>query len=128
MKKTLYLTGLLTLSTALFASAQSSLFTTTNDFAQFDNSTSVVSSVYYSVASTVNGIGNTSNPGGTGGVGSLQLDSIVGYNFVPGGSFPGPTYAAFQALSPGSTRPYSAEAGGGPGNMLPASGTITMDV
>lgn len=127
-KKTIYLTGLLTMSTALVASAQTSLYTTADDFAQFNSGAGTVSSLYYSVASTVNGIGNTSNPGGTGGIGSLQLASMVGWGGISGGSLPGPTAGAFQALSLGSTRPYSAESGYGPGNMLPASGTITFDV
>jgi hypothetical protein len=128
MKKTMYLTGLLAVSTALMASAQTSLYTTTDDFAQFNSNAGVTSSLYYSIASTVNGIGNQSSPGGTGGVGSLQLASLVGYDWISGGSLPSPTAAAFQALSPGSSRQYSAESGGGAGTMLPASGTITMDV
>jgi hypothetical protein len=128
IKKTMYLTGLLTASSVLIASAQTSLYSTTNDFGQFNSGAGAVSSLYYSVASTVNGIGNTSNPGGAGGVGSLQLASINGYNWVTGGSLPGPTAAAFQDLSPGSARPYSAESSYGPGTMLPASGTISYDI
>ena len=128
MNKTLYFTGLLTLSTGLFASAQTSLYTTTDDFGLFNGGTNVTSSTYYSIASTVNGVGNTSNPGGTGGVGSLQLTSTNQYNFVAEGGFPGPTAAAFAAFSPGSTRPYSPEAGYGAGNMVANSGTFTFDV
>lgn len=113
----------------LGAAAQAqTLYSTTNDFAQFNSGAGVVSSLYYSIASTVNGVGNSSNAGGTGGIGSLQLASTVGYGTIPGGGFTGPTAAAFQTLSLGSTRPYSPESGYGPGNMLPASGTISYDV
>lgn len=110
------------------ANAQTSLYTTTDDFAQFNGGAGVTSSTYYSIADSMNGVGNTSNPGGTGGIGSLQLASIDGFGTIPSGGFTDPTYAAFQDLSAGSTRPYSSESGYGPGNMLPASGTISYDV
>ena len=110
------------------ASAQTSLYTTTNDFGLFNSGAGTVSSSYYSLNSTLNGVGNTSNPGGTGGVGSLQLTSANMYGFVSGGGFPSPTANAFTALSPGSTRPYSPESSYGPGNMLAGSGTFTFDV
>lgn len=129
MKKTMYLTGLLAVSAVLVASAQSSLYTTTNDFGQFNGGAGTVSSDYYSVSSTVNGIGNSSNPGGTGGVGSLQLTASGGWGqWSAGSDFPGMTAAAFSALSLGSTRPWSPESGYGAGTMLASSGTMTFDL
>ena len=127
MKKTLLLSlgalGLLVQS----ASAQS-LFTTTNDFAQFNGGAGVTSSSYYSVASTVNGIGNSSNPGGAGGIGSLQLVAGGGWTQTPNSGFPGQTAASFNALSPGSLRQYSPESGYGNGTMVATSGTLTFDI
>jgi hypothetical protein len=106
------------------ASAQV-LYSTTDDFASFSSGT--VSSSYYSVSGSLNGIANSSNPGGAGGIGSLQFAAPGGYNVDTLG-FPGQTAASFTALSPGSTRPYSAESGYGPGSMLATSGTITFDL
>jgi hypothetical protein len=129
MKKTLYLTGLVTMSTVLIASAQSSLYTTTNDFAQFNGGVVTNSSIYYSISSTVNGIGNSSDPGGTGGVGSLQLNASGGWTgWLAGSDFPGQTAASFSALSPGATRPWSAESGYGAGTMVANSGIMTFDI
>lgn len=129
MKKTTYLIGLLTLSTVLGTSAQTSLYTTADDFAQFDNSTSVVSSVNYSLSSTMNGVGNTSSSGGTGGVGSLQLTTAGGWNsWMSGSQFPGMTAAAFSAFAPGSSRPWSPESGYGAGSMVACSGIVTFDL
>ena len=114
MKKTLLLSigilGWLVQS----ASAQVSLFTTTDDFGLFNGGAGTVSSLYYSDSSTVNGIGNTVNPGGAGGIGSLQLTATGGWNgWLAGSDFPGPTAASFAAIAPGSTRPWSAESGYG---------------
>jgi MYXO-CTERM domain-containing protein len=106
------------------ASAQV-LYSTTNDFASFSSGT--VSSSYYSVSDSLNGIGNSSNPGGAGGIGSLQFATPGGYN-TGVLSFPDPTAASLTALSPGSTRQWSAESGYGPGSMLATSGTITFDI
>lgn len=111
------------------ASAQTSLYTTTNDFGQFNGGSVTVNSSYYSLNSTLNGVGNTSNPGGTGGVGSLQLTASGGWTgWLSGSDLPGQTAASFTALSPGSLRPWSAESGYGAGTMLANSGTITFDL
>jgi hypothetical protein len=118
-------------SAALFviqnASAQV-LFTTTDDFGLFNGGAGVVSSAYYSDNSTVNGIGNTSNAGGAGTAGSLQLTATGGWGWLGSSDFPGPTAASFQAIDPGGARPWSAESGYGPGTVIPNSGTITFDV
>jgi hypothetical protein len=127
MKKTLLLSLGMLGSLVLSASAQS-LYTTTDDFAQFNSGAGVTSSIYYSVASTVNGIGNTSNPGGTGGIGSLQVSGPTAWGPIAGTDFPGQTQASFAALAPGSSRPYSAESGYGPGIFVAYSGTMTFDV
>ncbi len=128
MKKILLLSLGMLGSLVLSASAQA-LYTTTNDFAQFNGGAGVVSDTYYSVSSTVNGIGNGSNPGGTGGVGSLQLTAAGGWNgWLAGSDFPGQTAAAWSAIDPGGSRPWSAESGYGPGVFLAHSGTISFDL
>ena len=115
------------------ASAQTTtnpIYITTNDFGQFNGggTNAVVSSSFFSVNNTTNGVGNSSSAGGTGTAGSFQFISQNGYGTVSGGSFTGPTAAAFTALSPGSLRPYSPESGFGPGTMVAGSGTMTFDV
>lgn len=129
MKKTLLLSigilGWLVQS----ASAQTSLFTTTNDFGLFNGGAVTVSSDYYSVNSTVNGIGNTSNPGGAGGVGSLQLTASGGWSgWLAGSDWPGATYDLFQAIDSGGARPWNAESGYGPGTVVAHSGNLSFDL
>jgi hypothetical protein len=110
------------------ASAQV-LYTTTNDFGQFNGGAGVVDATYYSEASTVNGIGNQTDPGGVGVPGSLQLTATGGWNgWLAGSDFPGATAASFQAMDPGGARPWSPESSYGPGTMIASSGTITFDV
>lgn len=109
------------------ASAQT-LYTTINDFGQFNSGAGVTSSLFYSDSSTVNGIGNTSNPGGADWVGSLRVSGPTGWGPLAGTDFPGQTQASFAALAPGSTRPWSPESGYGPGTFVAYSGTLTFDV
>jgi hypothetical protein len=119
------LTAVLGVGTA--AQAQT-LYSTANDFAQFAGGAAVTSSTYYSVAGTVNGIGNTSNPGGTGTIGSLQLTSTGGWNQYLSGSDFGVDETVLSAIDPGSVAPYSAAASGGPGTLTAYSGILTFDV
>ncbi len=119
------LTAVLGVGTA--AQAQT-LYSTANDFAQFASGAAVTSSTYYSVASTVNGIGNTSNPGGTGTIGSLQLSSAGGYNQYLSGAGFGADTAVLSAMDPGSVAPYSAASGYGPGTATAYSGILSFDV
>ena len=115
-KKTMYLTGLLTMSTVLVASAQSTLYTTTQDFAQFGAATS---GSFYSESSTLNGIGNSTAAGGAGVAGSLQLTTgDAGWGATSFNWLPNLTDAAYQAWSPGYSNP----------NRLATSGIISMDV
>jgi hypothetical protein len=109
------------------ASAQLSLFTTTNDFGLFSNGGAARSSDYYSDSTAVNGLGNAS-PGAAGGVGSLQL-------IPPGGWGPfsdGPGVASNQgflsAIDPGAVAAWSAGSGYGPGTLVAYSGTLSFDV
>jgi len=127
MKKTLLLTLGMLGSLVVSASAQS-LFTTTNDFAQFNGGAGVTSSTYYSVASTVNGIGNSSNPGGTGGVGSLQLTAPGGWTGGISGSDLPLNQASMLAIDPGYIAPWSAGSGYGPGTLTAYSGTLSYDL
>ena len=110
------------------ATAQTTVYTTTEDFAQFSNGTATTSIAFFSESGTVNGVGNSTAPGAAGTAGSLQFASAVTFGIPAGAEFTGPTNDAFQALSPGSTRPGSPESGGGPGNMLATSGTFTFDI
>jgi len=112
------------------ASAQS-LYTTTNDFAQFNGGAGVTSSLYYSVASPVNGIGNNSNPGGTGGIGSLQLTSPGGWNgWLSGSSAPGQegNQGYLSVIDPGAIAAWSGGSGYGPGTLTAYSGTMSFDL
>lgn len=124
-KKIINLTGLLAVSTALTASAQSTLYTTVQDFSQFASwdgaaPNAVTSSLYYSVASTVNGIGNTTAAGGVGTPGSLQV-TLTGWgnpNGTYANSFTVPS-AALNAIAPGSS--YAS-------GFTASSGTISFDL
>jgi len=106
------------------------IYSTTNDFGQFGNNTGVVSTSYFSVANTQNGIGNNSAPGATGTAGSLvaTLSSGQWYNTGFGPNITGPTQAAFSALSAGSALPWSAASSYGPGTLAAGSGTMTFDL
>ncbi len=110
------------------AAQAQTLYSTANDFAQFASGTAVTSSTYYSVASAVNGIGNTSNPGGAGTIGSLQLTSPGGWSQYLSGSDFGVDAAVLSALDPGSSAPYSAAANYGPGTLTAYSGLLTFDI
>lgn len=128
MKKTLLL-SLGILGCILQTASAQVLYSTTNDFAQFNGGTAITSSDYFSVIGTVNGIGNQTSPGGSGGVGSLQLTASGGWNgWLPGSDFTGQTAASWSAIDPGGSRPWSPESGFGPGNFLAYSGTITFDL
>lgn len=129
MKKSVILLSIGLLGCLVQGATAQALYSTTDDFAQFNGGAGVVNNLYYSVSSTVNGIGNGSNPGGDGGVGSLQLTAAGGWNgWLAGSDFPGPTAASFAALNPGGSRPWSPESGFGPGTFLATSGTITFDL
>ena len=129
MKKTLILSVGILGCLVQSASADVSLFTTPNDFGQFNVGTGNANSLYYSDSSTVNGVGNTISPGGADAVGSLQLTAPGGWSgWIGGSDFSGPSLGLFAAMAPGSTRPYSPESGYGPGNFLASSGTLSFDL
>ena len=118
---------LATLGIAVFASvvtqatagAQSILYATTEDFGQFNYGGGVTSTTFYSVFDTVNGLGNTSNPGATGTAGSLQLTTTdQGWGSTSGTTFSGPSAALFNLIAPGSTS----------ASMTAASGVLRLDV
>jgi len=100
------------------ALAQSSLFTTTNDFGAFSGGSPVVSSDFYSDGGTVNGLGNAANAGGTGGIGSLQLTLPGGWGSISDGPGIAGNQAFLSAIDPGSA----------PGSLVHGSGTIYFDV
>lgn len=107
------------------ASAVLSLYTTANDFAQFNGGAGTASTTYYSDSSTMNGIGNGTS--GAGGVGSLQLTAGSGWNGWVA-DFPGATAAFMSAIDPGGIRPWSPESGWGAGSLTAHSGTILFDL
>jgi hypothetical protein len=98
--------------------AQTILYSTVEDFAQFSSGTGVTSTDFFSVDNTVNGAGNTTDPGGAGTTGSLQLALTGGWQQVPGGTFSGPSAAALDLIAPGSSG----------SNIMPASGTVSFDL
>jgi hypothetical protein len=77
-----------------------------------------VSSLFYSDSSTVNGIGNTVNPGGAGGVGSLQLTAAGGWGGLSDAPGEQGNLGFLSVLDPGSSA----------GTLVSYSGTLTYDV
>jgi hypothetical protein len=131
MKKTLLLSIGILGCLAQHASAQISLYNTANDFGLFNGGAGTVSSLYYSDSSTVNGIGNTANPGGASGIGSLQLTAPGGWSgWVSGSSSPGQAgnQAFLSAIDPGAIAAWSAGSGYGPGTLPAYSGTMSFDL
>ncbi len=128
MKKSVILLTLGLLGCLVQGASAQTLYTTTDDFAQFQSGTAVTSSLFYSENGTVNGIGNTSNAGGAGTAGSLRVNGPTSWGPLGGTEFPGQTQASFAALAPGSSRPWSAESGYGPGIFVAYAGTLTFDV
>ena len=113
------------------ASAQVSLFTTTNDFALFNGGAGAVNLSYDSDTSTVNGIGNAANPGGASGIGALELTAPGGWSgWVSGSGAPGQAgnQAFMSAIDPGAIAAYSAGSGYGPGTLVAYSGTMSFDL
>lgn len=126
MKKVIFLSiGMLAFALQPRASAQSTttLFTTYDDFSAFaTNAGSTVSAdnSFSTDGSTVNGIGNLSNPGGTGTSGSLSItwaSSVGNYNTIAIGPSQGGNAAFLSAIDPGTDGI----------NAVPASGNIYMD-
>lgn len=91
------------------ANAQTSLFTTFDDWSQWSaaNSTTVTADNAFSTdAGTVNGLGNTSAPGAAGTSGSLSITwaSLTGnYNELATAPYEGGSQAFLSAVDPGSS-------------------------
>lgn len=100
------------------ASAQVSLFTTANDFAQFNGGAGNVSSLYYSDSSIVNGLGNTTSPGGESAVGSLQLTVPGGWGGISDAPGQAGDQGFLSALDPGASA----------GALVAYSGSLSYDV
>lgn len=76
---------------------------------------------------TVNGLGNPSNPGGAGTGGSLQIGPLTGSTYGPIVWGLGLTAEAGTAMDgPNWIAPYSAASGGNAGACGPATGILTM--
>ncbi len=87
------------------ANAQTSLFTTYDDFSAFTAGWSVAPSAdntFSTDASTVNGIGNLTAPGGAGTSGSLIIGPVNGWLDAATGPSQGGNPAFLQAIDPGS--------------------------
>jgi hypothetical protein len=109
------------------ASAQTSLFTTTNDFASFGGGSPLLSSDYYSDNSAVNGVGNAANAGGAGGIGSLQLTISGGWGGISSAGVEA-NQGFLSAFDPGAIAAWSAGSGWGPGTLVAFSGNLSFDV
>jgi hypothetical protein len=129
MKKVLLLSIGIVGSLVQSASANPlALFTTTDDFAEFQNGSPVVSSDYFSDSSAVNGLGNTTNAGGAGGVGSLELTVPGGWGDLSDGPPEASNQGFLSAIDPGAIAAWTAGSGYGPGTLAASSGTISFDV
>jgi hypothetical protein len=127
MKKLLLFSiGILAAGLYNAADAQTTLFTTTNDFSLWtsDNGDTVsVDSTWSADSSTINGAGNTTAPGGSGTSGSLLItwaNSVGSFNEIA--SAPSEGLAFVQALDPGAYNAGSGEIG-----TVAGSGDIYLD-
>lgn len=108
------------------ADAQTSLFTTYDDFSPWTasgGSTVSADNTWSADSSAINGLGNTSTPGGSGTSGSLLITwaaSVGGYNEIAAASSEG--LAFVQALDPGAY-----DAGNGAIGTVAGSGDIYVD-
>lgn len=122
----LFSIGMLVVGIYPAAYAQTTLFTTYDDFSLWTaNAGNTVSadSTWSADSSTINGLGNTSSPGGSGTSGSLLItwaNSVGSYNEIA--AAPGQGLAFVQALDPGA---YNA--GSGAIGTVAGSGDIYFD-
>lgn len=126
MKKAVFLSlsiGMLAFALQPAANAQTSLFTTYDDFSAFTaNGGSTVSAdnTFSTDSSTVNGIGNLSNAGGSGTSGSLSIAwaaSVGNFNTIAIGPSQGGNPAFLSAIDPGTDG----------ANAVAATGNIYLD-
>ncbi len=127
MKKLLLLSiGMLAPGLYTAVDAQSTLFTTANDFSLWSGnagSTTSADSTWSADGSTVNGVGNTTAPGGSGTSGSLLIqwaNSVGSFNEIA--TAPSEGLAFVQALDPGAY-----DAGAGQIGTVAGSGNIYLD-
>ena len=108
------------------ANAQTSLFTTSDDWSLWtasNGSTVAANSLWSADASTINGIGNPTAPGGSGTSGSLLItwaSAVGGYNEIA--TAPSVSLAMVQALDPGAS-----QLGDGEYVTVAGSGDIYLD-
>ncbi len=104
------------------ANAQTSLFSTYQDFLQFTASggtTVTADNTFSSDSSTINGLGNTTAAGGSGTTGSLSIQWVPAtgnFNSVAAAPSEGGNSAFLSAIDPGQA-----------GSAVTASGTIFLD-
>jgi hypothetical protein len=116
---------LLTIGVAAFAlqplaNAQTTLFTTYDDFSAFSagwGGAPSADSLFSTDPGTVNGIGNLSNPGAAGTSGSLLCAPWNGWGAVATGPSQGGNVAFLQAIDPGTDGI----------NTVPLSGSFLID-
>jgi hypothetical protein len=106
MKKLVLLTiGMAAFALQPLANAQTSLFTTYDDFSAFTagwGGPPSADSLFSTDPGTVNGIGNLSNPGAAGTSGSLLCAPWNGWGAVATGPSQGGNLAFLQAIDPGT--------------------------
>ena len=110
MKKLVFLSiGMLAIALQPAANAQTSLFTTYDDWSQWSassGSTVSADNAFSTDASTINGIGNTTAPGATGTSGSLSIQwasAVGGFNSIATAPYEGGSQAFLSAVDPGSS-------------------------
>jgi len=110
MKKLVFLSiGMLAIALQPAANAQTSLFTTYDDWSQWSaaNGTTVSADNTWSAdASTINGLGNSTAPGATGTSGSLSITwaaATGNYNELATAPYEGGSQAFLSAVDPGSS-------------------------
>lgn len=120
MKKIVLLSiGVLAFALQPIVNAQTSLFTTTNDFSQWtalNGATLTLDNSFSSDSSSINGLGNTTDAGASGTSGSMLIDlsSWTGgnYNNLVNAPSEGGNAAFLSAVDPGSSGNNSVAASG----------------
>src|ERR1700690_3374788 len=99
------------------ANAQTSLFTTFNDFSQWTGTGVTADNSFSTDLSTVNGLGNSTAAGASGTSGSLSISiASTGFNTIAAGNPGGGNAGFLSAIDPGSSG----------NNAVTASGNIYL--
>ncbi len=95
------------------ANAQTSLFTTFEDFSQWTGTGVTADNTFSTDAGTINGLGNSTAAGASGTSGSLSINiATTGFNTIAAGNPGGGNAAFLSAIDPGSSGNNSVAASG----------------